>query len=62
MSSFFAAYDALCEEGLARTVTNSLNEIADLSLPGTPDIIDILKSTFHNCVKGTGRLGNYAND
>ncbi len=35
MSTFFAAYDALCEEGLASTVTKSLTEIADTSLPGS---------------------------
>jgi hypothetical protein len=35
VSTFFAAYDALCEEGLASTVTKSLTEIADTSLPGS---------------------------
>lgn len=34
VTSFFTAYDALCEEGLAGTVTKVLNDIADNHLPG----------------------------
>ncbi|CAK9216079.1 unnamed protein product [Sphagnum troendelagicum] len=41
VSTFFAAYDALCEEGLASTVTKSLTEIADTSLPATKRHEDI---------------------
>lgn len=32
--SFFAAYDALCEEGTATTVCKALDEVADISIPG----------------------------
>lgn len=32
--SFFTAYDALYEEGLAENVTQVLNDIADTSVPG----------------------------
>lgn len=35
VTSFFTAYDALCEEGLAGTVTNVLNDISDTHLPAT---------------------------
>lgn len=34
MTSFFAAFDALCEEGTATPVCIALNEIADISIPG----------------------------
>ena len=33
-SSFFAAYDALCEEGTATSVCKALDEIADVAVPG----------------------------
>lgn len=33
-TSFFAAYDALCEEGTATSVCKALDEIADISVPG----------------------------
>ncbi|XP_050894247.1 tRNA ligase 1 isoform X2 [Lathyrus oleraceus] len=36
-SSFFAAYDALCEEGTATSVCKALDEIADVSVPGSKD-------------------------
>ncbi|XP_057449031.1 tRNA ligase 1-like isoform X2 [Lotus japonicus] len=36
-SSFFAAYDALCEEGTATSVCKVLDEIADVSVPGSKD-------------------------
>lgn len=32
--SFFAAYDALSEEGTATTVCKTLDEVADISIPG----------------------------
>ncbi|QHO54986.1 uncharacterized protein DS421_3g61530 [Arachis hypogaea] len=38
-SSFFAAYDALCEEGTATPVCKALDEIADISVPGSKDHI-----------------------
>lgn len=33
-TSFFAAYDALCEEGTATPVCKALDEVADISVPG----------------------------
>uniref|UniRef100_A0ACD5Z8K7 Uncharacterized protein n=1 Tax=Avena sativa TaxID=4498 RepID=A0ACD5Z8K7_AVESA len=36
-NSFFAAYDALCEEGTATPVCEALDEIADISVPGSKD-------------------------
>nr|XP_027191505.1 tRNA ligase 1 isoform X2 [Cicer arietinum] len=36
-SSFFAAFDALCEEGTATLVCKTLDEIADVSVPGSKD-------------------------
>ena len=34
MTSFFAAFDALCEEGIATSVCRALDEVADISVPG----------------------------
>ena len=34
MTSIFAAYDALCEEGTATPVCKALDEVADISIPG----------------------------
>ncbi|PKA45602.1 hypothetical protein AXF42_Ash010941 [Apostasia shenzhenica] len=39
VTSFFAAYDALCEEGTATTVCKALDEVADISVPGSKDHI-----------------------
>jgi hypothetical protein len=33
-TSFFGAYDALCEEGTATSVCKALDKIADISVPG----------------------------
>ncbi|KAL5711348.1 hypothetical protein ACHQM5_021812 [Ranunculus cassubicifolius] len=41
VSSFFAAYDALCEEGIATTVCKALDEVADISVPGSIDHIKV---------------------
>lgn len=41
MSSFFAAYDALCEEGTATTVCKALDEVADISVPGSKDHVKV---------------------
>ncbi|CAL9099126.1 unnamed protein product [Musa acuminata var. zebrina] len=41
VTSFFAAYDALCEEGTATTVCKALNEVADISVPGSKDHIKV---------------------
>lgn len=32
--SFFATYDALCEEGTATLVCKALDEVSDISIPG----------------------------
>ncbi|KAL3700604.1 hypothetical protein R1sor_018626 [Riccia sorocarpa] len=37
VTSFFSAYDALCEEGIASTVTKVLDEISDMPIRGTKD-------------------------
>lgn len=34
MTSFFAAFDALCEEGTATSVCKALDEVAEISVPG----------------------------
>ncbi|PRQ33718.1 putative 2',3'-cyclic-nucleotide 3'-phosphodiesterase [Rosa chinensis] len=39
VTSFFAAFDALCEEGTATTVCRALDEVADISIPGSKDHI-----------------------
>ncbi|KAL0460237.1 UNVERIFIED_CONTAM: tRNA ligase 1 [Sesamum latifolium] len=41
VTSFFAAYDALCEEGTATSVCKALDEIADISIPGSKDHIKV---------------------
>ncbi|KAK1264851.1 hypothetical protein QJS04_geneDACA010577 [Acorus gramineus] len=33
VTAFFAAYDALCEEGTATPVCRALDEVADISVP-----------------------------
>ncbi|KAF5200007.1 tRNA ligase [Thalictrum thalictroides] len=41
VSSFFAVFDALCEEGTATTVCKALYEVADISIPGSIDHIKV---------------------
>lgn len=41
VTSFFAAYDALCEEGTAVPVCKALDEVADISVPGSKDHIKV---------------------
>ncbi|XP_058108082.1 tRNA ligase 1 isoform X2 [Magnolia sinica] len=41
VTSFFAAYDALCEEGTATPVCKALDDIADISVPGSKDHIKV---------------------
>nr|DAD27929.1 TPA_asm: hypothetical protein HUJ06_029397 [Nelumbo nucifera] len=41
VASFFAAYDALCEEGTATPVCKALDEVADISVPGSKDHIKV---------------------
>ncbi|KAM0996499.1 hypothetical protein ACFX2C_006499 [Malus domestica] len=40
VTSFFAAFDALCEEGTATPVCMALNEVADISIPGSKDHVN----------------------
>ncbi|CAH2038619.1 unnamed protein product [Thlaspi arvense] len=40
-SSFFAAFDALCEEGTATSVCRALDEVADISVPGSKDHVKV---------------------
>jgi hypothetical protein len=55
-SSFFAAYDALCEEGTATPVCKALDEIADISVPGksflTVDRLIAIMLTFKSILGG----------
>ncbi|KAL3850759.1 hypothetical protein ACJIZ3_012641 [Penstemon smallii] len=39
--SFFAAYDALCEEGTATSVSKALDEVADISVPASKDHVEV---------------------
>ncbi|XP_026403097.1 tRNA ligase 1-like isoform X3 [Papaver somniferum] len=41
VSSFFAAYDALCEEGTATPVCKALDEVADISVPASKDHVQV---------------------
>ncbi|KAF3790306.1 hypothetical protein EJ110_NYTH09213 [Nymphaea thermarum] len=41
VTSFFAAYDALCEEGTATPVCRALDEVADVSVPGSKDHVKV---------------------
>ncbi|KAK1429516.1 hypothetical protein QVD17_11725 [Tagetes erecta] len=41
VTSFFAAYDALCEEGTATSVCKALDEVAEISVPGSIDHIKV---------------------
>lgn len=40
-TSFFAAYDALCEEGTATPVCKALDEIADIAVQGSKDHVKV---------------------
>ncbi|XP_059626746.1 tRNA ligase 1 [Cornus florida] len=37
VTSFFAAFDVLCEEGTATSVCKALDEVADICIPGSKD-------------------------
>ncbi|CAI9105205.1 OLC1v1004078C1 [Oldenlandia corymbosa var. corymbosa] len=41
VTSFFAAYDALCEEGTATPVCQALDEVADVSVPASKDHVKV---------------------
>ncbi|KAI4383820.1 hypothetical protein MLD38_009617 [Melastoma candidum] len=41
VTSFFAAFDALCEEGTATPVCKALDEVADISVPGSKNHIEV---------------------
>lgn len=55
VTSFFAAFDALCEEGTATSVCQALDEVADISVPGSKDHIkaqgEILEGLVARIVK-----------
>ncbi|KAJ3670139.1 hypothetical protein LUZ60_010463 [Juncus effusus] len=40
-TALFAVYDALCEEGTATTVCRALDEIADISVAGSKDHVEV---------------------
>ncbi|CAH8386603.1 unnamed protein product [Eruca vesicaria subsp. sativa] len=41
VTSFFAAFDALCEEGIATSVCRALDEVADISILGSKDHVKV---------------------
>ncbi|KZV35142.1 hypothetical protein F511_06848 [Dorcoceras hygrometricum] len=41
VTSFFTAYDVLCEEGTATPVCQALDEVADISVPGSKDHVKV---------------------
>jgi hypothetical protein len=41
VTSFFAAFDALCEEGIATSVCRALDEVADISVPASKDHVKV---------------------
>ncbi|KAJ8551843.1 hypothetical protein K7X08_028286 [Anisodus acutangulus] len=41
VTSFFAAFDSLCEEGTATSFCQALDEVADISVPGSKDHIKV---------------------
>ncbi|XP_038715607.1 tRNA ligase 1 isoform X1 [Tripterygium wilfordii] len=41
VTSFFASYDALCEEGTATPICRALDEVADISVPGSKDHVKV---------------------
>ncbi|CAG7867414.1 unnamed protein product [Brassica rapa] len=41
VTSFFAAFDALCEEGTATSVCRALDEVADISVPASKDHVKV---------------------
>jgi hypothetical protein len=49
VTSFFAAYDALCEEGTATTVCKALDEVADISVSGSVFKYGVLLLSLEFC-------------
>ncbi|CAN8311589.1 unnamed protein product [Cochlearia groenlandica] len=41
VTSFFALFDALCEEGIATSVCSALDEVADISVPASKDHVKV---------------------
>ncbi|KAK9124336.1 hypothetical protein Sjap_013938 [Stephania japonica] len=41
VTSFFVAYDTLCEEGIATPVCKALDEVADMFVPGSKDHVKV---------------------
>ncbi|XP_076938359.1 tRNA ligase 1-like [Bidens hawaiensis] len=50
VSSFFAAFDALREEGTATSVCRALDEVADISVPGSIDHIKMQREILEGLV------------
>lgn len=51
MTSFFAAYDALCEEGTATTVCKALDEVSDISVPGKIILRIAVELSLRGCLQ-----------
>lgn len=58
VSSFFAAYDALCEEGTATSVCKALDEIANVSIPGSQDHVEAQGEILEGLVARTVSHGS----
>ncbi|KAL8120546.1 tRNA ligase 1-like [Apium graveolens] len=56
VTSFFAVYDALCEEGTATPVCHALDEVADISIPGSKNHIKVQGEILEGLV---GRIVSY---
>ncbi|KAK8994445.1 hypothetical protein V6N11_045534 [Hibiscus sabdariffa] len=50
VTSFFAAYDLLYEEGTATSVCRALDEVADISVPGSKDHVKVLGEILEGLV------------
>nr|XP_043613270.1 tRNA ligase 1 [Erigeron canadensis] len=53
VTTFFAAYDALCEEGTATSVCKALDEMADISVPGSVDHVKLQGEILEGLVART---------
>lgn len=49
MTSFFAAFDALCEDGTATPVCKALDEVADISVSGSVFKYNVLLLSLEFC-------------
>ncbi|KAF8116240.1 hypothetical protein N665_0020s0092 [Sinapis alba] len=58
VTSFFAAFDALCEEGIATSVCRALDEVADISVPGSNDHVKVQGEILEGLVARIVRCGS----